>query len=254
MARKKQGQGEVSEARVTRSRFTLLENEFPALSSEKSHEESIQATAGNTTGKPALGAATLPGKEIVLSPENLLTTATNGAGISASKHKPEQSPLKSPTAAELQVAPKPWIPLMNSRKQGKKTELGSIPIGNDKGIPAVPKAITAAASVQPVINTPVQHNAVTPAQVTPRAKPEALQWKALFKDNRDPCHGFKLRYIPPVGETLDFGDRILPTMVEMWSFCLVGHFTGNFPGLKAVHDIKAKWGVKCLVGSHKRVG
>ncbi|CAH9085341.1 unnamed protein product [Cuscuta europaea] len=41
-------------------------------------------------------------------------------------------------------------------------------------------------------------------------------------------------------------------MVEMWGYCLVGHFTGNFPGLKSVHDLKAKWGVKCLVRSHKK--
>ncbi|CAH9082979.1 unnamed protein product [Cuscuta europaea] len=41
-------------------------------------------------------------------------------------------------------------------------------------------------------------------------------------------------------------------MVEMCGFCLVGHFTGNFPGLKAVHDLQAKWGVKCLVRSHKK--
>ncbi|CAH9089753.1 unnamed protein product [Cuscuta europaea] len=77
-------------------------------------------------------------------------------------------------------------------------------------------------------------------------------WNALFKDNRDPRCGIKLRYIPPKGDTLDFGDRVLPSMVEMWGFCLVGHFAGNFPGLKAVHDLKAKWGVKCLVRSHKK--
>ncbi|CAH9111738.1 unnamed protein product, partial [Cuscuta europaea] len=77
-------------------------------------------------------------------------------------------------------------------------------------------------------------------------------WSALFKDNRDPSHGIKLRYVPPKGATLDFGDRILPSMVEMWGFCLVGHFTGKFPGLKAVHDLRAKWGVKCFVKSHNK--
>ncbi|CAH9089485.1 unnamed protein product, partial [Cuscuta europaea] len=41
-------------------------------------------------------------------------------------------------------------------------------------------------------------------------------------------------------------------MVEMWGFCLVGHFTGKFPGLKAVHDLRAKWGVKCFVKSHNK--
>ncbi|CAH9092862.1 unnamed protein product [Cuscuta europaea] len=41
-------------------------------------------------------------------------------------------------------------------------------------------------------------------------------------------------------------------MIEMWGYCLVGHFTGRFPGLKAVHDLKATWGVKCLVRSHDK--
>ncbi|CAH9084853.1 unnamed protein product, partial [Cuscuta epithymum] len=41
-------------------------------------------------------------------------------------------------------------------------------------------------------------------------------------------------------------------MVEMWGYCLVGHFTGKFPGLKAVHDLKATWGVRCLVRSHNK--
>ncbi|CAH9135340.1 unnamed protein product [Cuscuta epithymum] len=88
--------------------------------------------------------------------------------------------------------------------------------------------------------------------LAPVPQAEAKTWKTLFKDNRDPKHGFKLRYVPPKGETLDFGDRELPTMVDMWGYCLVGHFTGSFPGLKAVHDLKATWGVKCLVRSHKK--
>ncbi|CAH9093033.1 unnamed protein product [Cuscuta europaea] len=97
--------------------------------------------------------------------------------------------------------------------------------------------------------------AVNEGQLTAGSTAKAatpVPWNALFKDNRDPRCGIKLRYIPPKGETVDFGDRVLPSMVEMWGFCLVGHFTGNFPGLKAVHDLKAKWGVKCLVRSHKK--
>ncbi|CAH9089765.1 unnamed protein product [Cuscuta europaea] len=36
-------------------------------------------------------------------------------------------------------------------------------------------------------------------------------WSSLFKDNRDPRHGIKLKYVPPKGETLDLGDRVLPS-------------------------------------------
>ncbi|CAH9093069.1 unnamed protein product [Cuscuta europaea] len=77
-------------------------------------------------------------------------------------------------------------------------------------------------------------------------------WNSLFKDNCDPKIGIKLKYVPPKGEIVDFGDRVLPSMVEMWGHCLVGHFTGKFPGLKAVHDLKASWGVKCFVRSHNK--
>ncbi|CAH9140304.1 unnamed protein product [Cuscuta epithymum] len=41
-------------------------------------------------------------------------------------------------------------------------------------------------------------------------------------------------------------------MVEMWGYCLVGCFTGHFPGLKAIHELKVKWGVKCQIRSHDK--
>ncbi|CAH9098192.1 unnamed protein product [Cuscuta europaea] len=77
-------------------------------------------------------------------------------------------------------------------------------------------------------------------------------WSTLFKDNRDPTHGLKLRFVQPKGNSLDFADRVLPSMVEMWGYCLVGFFTGKFPGLKAIHELKQKWGVRCLVRSHDK--
>ncbi|CAH9139092.1 unnamed protein product [Cuscuta epithymum] len=77
-------------------------------------------------------------------------------------------------------------------------------------------------------------------------------WTSLFKDNRDPSKGLKLRYIPPNGKSLDFSDRTLPTMVEMWGFCLVGFFTGKYPGLKAIYDLKSTWGVSCIIKTHEK--
>ncbi|CAH9113829.1 unnamed protein product [Cuscuta europaea] len=41
-------------------------------------------------------------------------------------------------------------------------------------------------------------------------------------------------------------------MVDMWGFCLVGFFTGKFPGLKAVYDLKKTWGVTCMVDKHNK--
>ncbi|CAH9135335.1 unnamed protein product [Cuscuta epithymum] len=77
-------------------------------------------------------------------------------------------------------------------------------------------------------------------------------WSTLFKDNRAPSHGIKLKFVPPKGNSLDFSDRVMPSMVEMWGYCLVGCFTGRFPGLKAIHELKFKWGVKCQIKSHDK--
>ncbi|CAH9075787.1 unnamed protein product [Cuscuta europaea] len=82
--------------------------------------------------------------------------------------------------------------------------------------------------------------------------PKEKAWSSLFKDNRDPSNGLKLRYIPPKGKSLDFGDRILPSMIEMWGFCLVGYITGKFPGLKAIYDLKNTWGVSCQIKTHAK--
>ncbi|CAH9087677.1 unnamed protein product, partial [Cuscuta europaea] len=82
--------------------------------------------------------------------------------------------------------------------------------------------------------------------------PKEKAWSSLFKDNRDPSNGLKLRYIPPKGKSLDFGDRIFPSMIEMWGFCLVGYITGKFPGLKAIYNLKNTWGVSCQIKTHAK--
>ncbi|CAH9079315.1 unnamed protein product [Cuscuta epithymum] len=97
-------------------------------------------------------------------------------------------------------------------------------------------------------NDTVTTQAITTAATSGSATP----WSSLFKDNRAPSNGFKLRYIPPSGTTIDFSDRIMPSMVEMWGFCLVGCFTGKFPGLKAIYDLKNTWGVKCIIKPHDK--
>ncbi|CAH9145396.1 unnamed protein product [Cuscuta epithymum] len=78
------------------------------------------------------------------------------------------------------------------------------------------------------------------------------QWSALFRDNRAPNSGLKLEYFPPTGEKLDFSHLEVPSLVEIWGHCLVGYFTGRFPGLKAIHDMTAKWKVEVHVKSHSK--
>ncbi|CAH9066446.1 unnamed protein product [Cuscuta europaea] len=83
---------------------------------------------------------------------------------------------------------------------------------------------------------------------TPISKPYA----SLFKDNREPTKGMKLRFIEPVGDYVDLLDRSMPSMVEIWGHCLVGYFEGRYPGFKPIQELVSKWGVPCKVRTHDR--
>ncbi|CAH9080411.1 unnamed protein product [Cuscuta europaea] len=41
-------------------------------------------------------------------------------------------------------------------------------------------------------------------------------------------------------------------MVDIFGYCLVGFFTGRFPGLKATYSLTKKWGVHCEVKPHDK--
>ncbi|CAH9088387.1 unnamed protein product [Cuscuta epithymum] len=43
---------------------------------------------------------------------------------------------------------------------------------------------------------------------------------SLFKDNREPSKGMKLRYIEPVGEYIDLSNRIIPSITDLWGVLL----------------------------------
>ncbi|CAH9119598.1 unnamed protein product [Cuscuta europaea] len=170
---------------------------------------------------PTLGQSLASSSEMAGRPASNLTATGGSTAVSLITGKPTQS-REQPPAVE-------------------NTAAGNGTPGTKKGAAAQTDLDATAVQLPAVKQPELKGQTTTP---TP--------WNALFKDNRDPRHGIKLRYVPPKGDTLDFGDRLLPSMVDMWGYCLVGHFTGKFPGLKAVHDLKAKWSVPCLVRSHKR--
>ncbi|CAH9084955.1 unnamed protein product [Cuscuta europaea] len=76
------------------------------------------------------------------------------------------------------------------------------------------------------------------------------QWSSLFHNNRAPSSGLKLEYFPPTGEKLDFSHLKVPTLIEVWGYCLVGHFSGRFPGLKAIYAMTKAWEVEVQVKTH----
>ncbi|VFQ84375.1 unnamed protein product [Cuscuta campestris] len=101
---------------------------------------------------------------------------------------------------------------------------------------------------------------ITTAQNTPQVldkmpEPEEVAAKPvtfadLFKGNRDPDQGMILKQYD-VGEgVLHIPDSVIKPVEELWGFCLVGCFTGRFPGLKAVDAIVKSWNVPCRIIPH----
>ncbi|VFQ95756.1 unnamed protein product [Cuscuta campestris] len=101
---------------------------------------------------------------------------------------------------------------------------------------------------------------ITSAQETPQVfdkmpEPEMVAAKPvtfgdLFKGNRDTDQGMILKQYD-VGEgVLHIPDSIIKPVEELWGFCLVGCFTGRFPGLKAVDAIVKRWNVPCRIIPH----
>ncbi|GAA0186414.1 hypothetical protein LIER_33702 [Lithospermum erythrorhizon] len=59
-------------------------------------------------------------------------------------------------------------------------------------------------------------------------------------------------YIKPKGGVVELDDEDFVPIVENWEYCLIGCFSGRFPGAKAVYDIKKSWGVDSRVIPHSR--
>lgn len=72
-------------------------------------------------------------------------------------------------------------------------------------------------------------------------------YASIFAGCRLESKGMKLRYIPPKDGrvVLEACDEV--PFIKTWGFCMIGCFTGSFPGRKALDDIIATWGVKCKV-------
>ncbi|CAH9134910.1 unnamed protein product [Cuscuta epithymum] len=217
MARKKKGNGESSMARSTRS-----SSRFSALEVTDEEFPSLQVANFPTPGKV-----------------NKDDTGRDVGQTVNSGQRVGTAVVRSQAVVENAIAVK--MLETTKRKQSVQADASSLVI-NQAAMVSASKPITG----KLVQESTQQH---TVKEIDIGVKP----WSTLFKDNRDPTHGIKLKYIPPKGKELDFTDKVMPFMVEMWGYCLVGCFTGRFLGLKAIHELKWKWGVKCLVITHDRV-
>ncbi|CAH9098836.1 unnamed protein product, partial [Cuscuta europaea] len=237
MAGKKVGKGGATPSMSTRSRasagFSVLEDldvDFPIL----------QAGNGKLTqGSPAGSRIENPSTDLQVSSNPGNKEVTAGIGKLTQGSPAGSGIVYETSATELQVNSKPGnkqvtaAMLTSSGKQGTDTVALSAPGENDN------------------IKVSIASAVVTPT-AAPKSQTVMKPWSNLFKDNRAPAHGIKLKYIPPKGNSLDFAGRVLPSMIDMWGHCLVGCFTGTFPGLKAIYELREKWGVRCLIRPHDK--
>ncbi|CAH9105735.1 unnamed protein product [Cuscuta europaea] len=229
--KKQQGTGASSKGSMTRSRYAVLEDfeeEFPALLARIPLSKPKKYVADLVSGADRVSVdlkATI-GKTKVLALDRAAAAGN-----------------ENPAAREMPAAKEPAAnkePAARNKTSAQEDATATVGL----------KAVSMADPVQ--VNTPTseaEQITITGGKI---ADVERKPWNDLFKDNRAPTHGLKLKYVPPKEKGLDFTDRIFPSMIEMWGHCLVGFFTGSFPGLKAIYELKNEWGVKCLVRSHKK--
>ncbi|CAH9135342.1 unnamed protein product [Cuscuta epithymum] len=155
-----------------------------------------------------------------------------------------------------------------AKQLSKQIEVAKVDETNGVIVPVVNLAAASPASQVVVSNQPVASNQATaePSQAAaliPTSKGAVLganKWGngskpsfvSLFKDNREPDKGMKLRYIEPKGDIIDLTSRVLPSMVDIWGHCLVGYFDGGYPGYKNLQTIVQKWAVPCRFRSHDK--
>lgn len=72
----------------------------------------------------------------------------------------------------------------------------------------------------------------------------------MFKDNRNPAMGLKLKTTHTEGEIYEFKKEFEDNIDEAWGFCLLGFFSGPFPGRKLLHDLYNSWGVEYMYNFH----
>ncbi|VFQ98410.1 unnamed protein product [Cuscuta campestris] len=87
-------------------------------------------------------------------------------------------------------------------------------------------------------------------------KPEPVQKKTfveLLKNNRKSTQGMQLFKVElnSTREVFIPDEAILP-IEQLWGYCLVGCFSGKFPGLKAIQKMVDQWSIPCEILPHRK--
>ncbi|KAL8512636.1 hypothetical protein ACS0TY_018937 [Phlomoides rotata] len=86
--------------------------------------------------------------------------------------------------------------------------------------------------------------------VAPKEKPKAWtngDTSKLFKKNRETSKDVRLKFTKIESDVVEIPSEGIS---HEWDFTLIGYFTGRFPGLKTVHGICKRWGVKYSLSNH----
>lgn len=104
-----------------------------------------------------------------------------------------------------------------------------------------------------VDNYKAAHTAVRPLAHDARnaAKMHAkMNFAGIFKDNRTEGNGFQLQFHDFMDDDVVLDENDMIPVEASWGFCLIGCFTGPFPGRPALNAIVNGWGVKCHVSPY----
>ncbi|VFQ82141.1 unnamed protein product [Cuscuta campestris] len=83
-------------------------------------------------------------------------------------------------------------------------------------------------------------------------EPEKKSFASFFKKNRSANKGMKLYKIENDSDEVFIPEEDTLTIQDIWGPCLVGCFTGRFPGLKAIQEMVDEWGVPCQFLPHHK--
>ncbi|GFS28741.1 hypothetical protein Acr_00g0003640 [Actinidia rufa] len=90
-----------------------------------------------------------------------------------------------------------------------------------------------------------RNGAANPTPTNPWATKSAIN---LFAGNRIPENGLKLQQIEVGNEPLKFEEENVPK--DDWNHCLMGYFSGRFPGKKAIQQLVLSWKEKVSLHYH----
>ncbi|VFQ99207.1 unnamed protein product [Cuscuta campestris] len=82
-------------------------------------------------------------------------------------------------------------------------------------------------------------------------EPPSKELPSSSGQNRDPSEGFPLKKVE-VGDVVRIPAEGVSNLEEEWGFCLVGCFTGRFPGIKAIEGLISSWHLECKLYPHEK--